>query len=665
MVIFAVEKNGDMITIDGVSVYFGGVKLFGDISFQVGKRDRIGLVGRNGAGKTTLLRLIAGELEPSEGEITLPAGTTVGYLPQQMVHRDGKTLFDEALSAFSEIKAIEKQTEEINKKLSGRTDYESSGYMELIAKLSEYTERYRILGGETVNARVEKVLLGLGFEPKDFERETKEFSGGWRMRIELAKILLREPDLLLLDEPTNHLDIESIQWIEEFLTGFAGAVILISHDRALLDGLTNRTIEISLGRIYDYRAPYSKYVELRRERREQQMAAQKNQQKEIRDTERFIERFRYKATKAVQVQSRIKHLEKMERMEVDEEDTSSINVRFPPAPRSGSIVVEIEGVSKSYGDLNVLQNIDVIIERGEKVAFVGRNGEGKTTLSRIITGELDCTGKVCLGHNVTLGYFAQNQDELLDEEKTVFETIDSIATGEVRKKIRGILGAFLFSDEAVDKKVKVLSGGERSRLAIAKLLLEPRNLLVLDEPTNHLDMHSKDVLKQALENYEGTVIVVSHDREFLDGLVSRIYEFRDKKVREHTGGIYDFLRKKNISSLGQLETQVKQDNKPSGREELSQNKIIFGKKKEQEKEIRKVVSKIEKNENRIHELEEELNKMDSELANPDQTTEKPGGEDFFKRYEELKKELEKEMEEWEELNTKLESLQKRLSTLKK
>lgn len=654
-----------MITINGVSVYFGGVELFGDISFQVGKRDRIGLAGRNGAGKTTLLRLVAGELEPSGGEVSVPSDTRIGYLPQQMVHKDGKTLFNETLSAFSEIRALEKQIEELNGLISGRTDYESSAYMELIEKLAETSERFRIMGGETVNARVEKVLNGLGFKSSDFGRKTEEFSGGWRMRIELAKILLREPDLLLLDEPTNHLDIESIQWLEEFLGDFPGAVILISHDRALLDALTNRTIEISLGKIYDYKAPYSKYVELRRERREQQMAAYMNQQKEIRDTEKFIERFRYKATKAVQVQSRIKHLEKMEKVEIDQEDMSSINVTFPPAPRAGSIVVEMEGLSKSYGDLPVLRNIDLIIERGEKVAFVGRNGEGKTTLSRIISGELDYSGKFVTGHNVKIGYFAQNQDELLDEEKTVFETIDSIATGEVRKKTRGILGAFLFSDEEVDKKVKVLSGGERSRLAIAKMLLEPCNLLVLDEPTNHLDMHSKDVLKQALMKYDGTVIIVSHDREFLDGLVSRVYEFGNMKVREHTGGIYDFLTRRNTECLTHLETPAEKGKTIPHENGVSENKINYNKKKEQEREIRKVIAKIGKTERVIEKLEGAIDEMDKQIAGPGISSEKMQDGDFFARYEDYKNELDEEMEKWEKLNTRLEKMQKELSILKK
>lgn len=654
-----------MITINGVSVYFGGVELFGDISFQVGKRDRIGLVGRNGAGKTTLLRIVAGELEPQSGEVSVPSGTKIGYLPQQMVHKDGKTLFNETLSAFTEIRALEKQIEELNTLISGRTDYESPGYMELIEKLSETTERFRILGGDTVNARVERVLHGLGFRSADFGRKTEEFSGGWRMRIELAKILLREPDLLLLDEPTNHLDIESIQWLEVFLADFSGAVILISHDRALLDALTNRTIEISLGRTYDYKAPYSKYVELRRERREQQMAAYTNQQKEIRDTEKFIERFRYKATKAVQVQSRIKHLEKIERVEIDQEDLSSINVTFPPSPRAGSIVVEMEGVSKSYGDIKVLQNIDLIIERGEKIAFVGRNGEGKTTLSRIISGELDYSGKFIPGHNVKIGYFAQNQDELLDEEKTVLETIDSIAAGEVRKKIRGILGAFLFSDEEVEKKVKVLSGGERSRLAIAKMLLEPCNLLVLDEPTNHLDMHSKDVLKQALVKYDGTVIVVSHDREFLDGLVSKIYEFRNRKLSEHTGGIYDFLRRRNIGCLTQLETPAEKGKTIRKESIFSENKINYNKKREQEREIRKVVTKIGKTERVIEKLEGAIEEMDKQIASPDKSSEKMDDGDFFARYENYKSELEEEMENWEKLSTQLEKMQKDLSILKR
>ncbi len=655
-------KKGTMITINNVAVQFGGLLLFKDISFQVNRDDRIGLVGRNGSGKTTLLRLIKGLDQPEEGEVSVSREVETGYLPQQMVHEDGKTVFDEALSAFSEVLHLEREIERINRLLSGRTDYNSADYMEFVAALTEYNERLGMLGGDTVRARVEKILYGLGFRAADFERATREFSGGWRMRIELAKILLREPDLLLLDEPTNHLDIESIQWLEEFLAGFRGAVILISHDRAFLDALTNRTIEISLGRIYDYKAPYSRYVELRRERRERQEAAYRNQQKMIQENERFIERFRYKATKAPQVQSRIKQLEKMERVEIDQEDTSSINVRFPPAPRSGSIVAEMSGVGKSFGQVRVLDNVDMIIERGEKVAFVGRNGEGKTTLSRIIAGELDHEGKVKMGYNVKTAYFAQNQDELLDREKTVFETIDSIAEGDTGKQVRSILGAFLFSDDDVDKKVGVLSGGERSRLAIAKLLLEPCNFLVLDEPTNHLDMQSREILKRALLNYEGAIIVVSHDRDFLDGLVGKVYEFKNRNVGEHTGGIYDFLRKRKLSSLGQLDAPsgVKQE-KSSGEKEKtpSQNKRLYEQKKEYDRRIRKIDSQLERTESTIEELEEKIAEMDARLAEAGEDIEKLNEEGFFQCYEKYKSRLASEMEKWEHLAGSLEEEQKK------
>jgi ATP-binding cassette, subfamily F, member 3 len=648
-----------MVSVNQVAVRFGGFELFGEISFQINLRDRIGLVGKNGAGKTTLLKLIKGIISPERGEVVVPDDLNIGYLPQQMVHKDGKTVLDETLSAFSEVLGLEKEMDRINHQLAVREDHESDEYLQLIARLAEAGERYQLIGGGGIHAEVERTLGGLGFAPADLHRMTSEFSGGWRMRIELAKLLLQKPELFLLDEPTNHLDIESIQWLEEFLMNYPGAVVLISHDRAFLDNITNRTIEISLGRAFDYQASYSKYVELRKERREQQLAAYRNQQKKIEDTEQFIERFRYKATKAVQVQSRIKQLEKLDLIEVDEEDLGTINVRFAPAPRAGSIVAEIKNVSKSYGSNKVLENVNMILERNEKVAFVGRNGEGKTTLSRIIIGELDFDGELKMGHNVRMGYFAQNQDELLDDEKTVFQTIDDIATGDIRTKIRGILGAFLFSGETVDKKVKVLSGGERSRLAIAKLLLEPYNLLVLDEPTNHLDMHSKDVLKQALVKYDGTLVIVSHDREFLDGLAGKIYEFKDRKIRENIGGIYDFLKRKKMESLRELEKappKPVKDNRETGTG--SEAKVSWEKRKDRERKIRKLENQVSRTEKEIGELEKEIAEMDSLLQSPDRKTLMALEQDFFNRYERQKAKLGKEMDRWEKLVGELERQKK-------
>ncbi|MGF1584165.1 MAG: ATP-binding cassette domain-containing protein [Bacteroidales bacterium] len=645
-----------MISINQISIHFGGFELFSGISFQINQRDRIGLVGKNGAGKTTLLKIIKGIIAPDQGEIVSPDDINIGYLPQQMIHRDGKTVFDETISAFAEVLELEKEIERINEQLGTRTDHETDDYLDLITKLSEATERYQVLGGSSIHADVEQTLSGLGFSPDDFHRQTSTFSGGWRMRIELAKLLLQKPDVFLLDEPTNHLDIESIQWLEDFLMNYPGAVLLISHDRAFLDNITNRTIEISLGKTYDYRASYSKYIELRKERREQQMAAYRNQQKLIEDTEQFIDRFRYKSTKAVQVQSRVKQLEKLDIIEVDEEDLGRINVRFAPAPRAGTIVAEMKNLSKSYGEKTILENINMIIERQEKLAFVGRNGEGKTTLSRIIVGELAYDGELKPGHNVRIGYFAQNQDELLDEEKTVFQTIDDIATGDIRTRVRSILGAFLFGGEAADKKVKVLSGGERSRLAIAKLLLEPYNLLVLDEPTNHLDMHSKDVLKQALVKYDGTLVIVSHDREFLDGLVTKVYEFKDRKIKENIGGIYEFLRNKKLESLKSLEKAAEKPKQPEKVKSGQGNKVTWEKRKEREKEIRKHESLVKKTEKTISDLEKEIEGMDKLLSAPDKETLMKLDEGFFTRYERKKARLNQEMTRWEKLNEEVDSL---------
>ena len=530
-----------MISIEGLSVAFGGNTLFDNITYVINKKDRIALVGKNGAGKSTMLKIIAGLQAPTSGCVNMPKDLTVGYLPQQMNLTDTRTVMEEAEQAFAHIFELQARIERMNVELAERTDYESDDYQELIERVSNANEQLALIGAANYQAEIEKTLIGLGFTREDFGRDTSEFSGGWRMRIELAKLLLQRPDVLLLDEPTNHLDIESIQWLESFLATRANAVVLVSHDRAFIDNVTNRTIEISLGRIYDYQVNYSRYVVLRQERLEQQMRAYENQQKQIQDTEAFIERFRYKATKSVQVQSRIKQLAKLERVEVDEVDTSRLNLKFPPAPRSGDYPIIADGVGKSYGDHLVFADATFTIKRGEKVAFVGKNGEGKSTLVKCIMGEIPYTGTLKIGHNVKIGYFAQNQASLLDESLTVFDTIDRVAVGDIRTKIRDILGAFMFGGEASDKKVKVLSGGERTRLAMIRLLLEPVNLLILDEPTNHLDMRTKDVLKQAIKDFNGTVIVVSHDREFLDGLVSKVYEFGGGRVREHLGGIYDFL----------------------------------------------------------------------------------------------------------------------------
>nr|WP_320117100.1 ATP-binding cassette domain-containing protein [uncultured Marinifilum sp.] len=640
-----------MISINNLTVEFGGFTLFKEVSFIVNTRDRIGLVGKNGAGKSTLLKIFSGFQAPSKGTVSVPNEVKIGYLPQQMNHVDGKTVMEETLTAFEEVIAMEKQIAKINAEIAERTDYESESYMKLINRLTDINDRYHMMGGENVDAEAERTLIGLGFLRSDFTRQTNEFSGGWRMRIELAKILLRRPDVFLLDEPTNHLDIESIQWLEDFLKVYPGAVVLVSHDRAFLDNITNRTVEISVGKIYDYKVPYSEYVVLHAERREQQMKAYINQQKMIKDTEEFIERFRYKATKSVQVQSRIKQLEKIDRIEIDEEDASKLNLKFPPAPRSGDLVCEAKALSKAYGDHLVLNDLEFVIERGEKLAFVGKNGEGKSTLVKVLMGELEHTGVCKIGHNVKIGYFAQNQAQLLDENKTVLDTIDDVAVGEVRTKIRDILGAFMFRGEDVDKKVKVLSGGERSRLAMIRLLLEPVNLLVLDEPTNHLDMKSKDVLKEALSQFDGTVIVVSHDREFLDGLASKVYEFTNKKIKEHLGGIYDFLRSKKMETLKELEVkksivQEKTIDAPS------ENKLNYLERKELSKKINKMERNVSKAEENIANFEKEIAEMEDLLANP----EKMQDQSLFTKYEEAKKKLEDEMFAWEDFNEQLEEL---------
>lgn len=644
-----------MISVSQVSLSFGAFELFSDVSFMVNPKDRIGLVGKNGAGKSTLIKIIAGLQKPDTGVVAMPDGTLIGYLPQQMLFSGNRTVLEETTEAFSEVIDLEKRIDKINLELSSRTDYESDGYHDLIHQLSEYNERFNMIGGSAIQADIEKTLIGLGFETTDFARRTSEFSGGWRMRIELAKILLKKCDVLLLDEPTNHLDIESIQWLEEYLMNFQGSVVLISHDRAFLDNVTNRTIEISLGKSYDYKVSYSKYVVLRKDRREQQLAAYRNQQKMIEDTEEFIERFRYKATKAVQVQSRIKQLEKIDRIEVDEEDTSSINMRFPTPVKSGKIVLEIKDLSKNYGSKNILNNISLTVESGQHVAFIGKNGEGKSTLSKIIVNELDFNGHFKLGHNVKIGYFAQNQDEIMNENITVFDTIDHVAVGDIRTKIRDILGAFLFGGDDVHKKVKVLSGGERSRLAIAKLLLEPYNLLILDEPTNHLDIRSKDILKKALLNYEGTLILVSHDRDFLDGLVDRIYEFKDKKIKEHLGGIYDFLEKKKMTSLRELETRNKQTELTSQNRNL-ENKQSYLEKKEFDKIVKRAQVKVQECEKHIEKLESDIKHMDKQLADPVFLEKNASNTALFKMYEKLKSDLIEAFENWEKCQEELESL---------
>lgn len=647
-----------MISVEQLTVEFGGSPLFDEISFLVNPKDRIALVGKNGAGKTTLLKIFAGKLQPTRGRITVPKDVTIGYLPQHMIHNDGTTVMQEAEKAFEHITSLQSDIDRMSQELADRTDYDSADYHRLIDKLTHANEHLQIIGNGNFYGEIEKTLLGLGFLRTDFDRQCSEFSGGWRMRIELAKILLQRPDVLLLDEPTNHLDIESIQWLENFLISSGSAVLLVSHDRAFIDAVTQRTIEISLGKIYDYNVNYSKYVQLRKERHEQQVRAYENQQKMIQETEDFIERFRYKATKAVQVQSRIKQLEKVERLEVDLEDNSRLSLKFPPAPHSGIIPVEIEHLSKAYGEHLILDDIGLIINRGEKVAFVGKNGEGKSTLVKCIMDEIEYSGKLKLGHNVKIGYFAQNQASLLDENRTVFETIDYVAVGDIRTRIRDILGAFMFGGEASDKKVKVLSGGERSRLAMIRLLLEPVNLLILDEPTNHLDMRSKDVLKDAIREFDGTVIVVSHDREFLDGLVTKVYEFANKKVREHLGGIYDFLQHKKMESLRELEisntVKSEADQQPK---EVSENKLSYEARKEHSRKVRKAEKSVEEFEKIISALENELQEMNKKLELPEVASDA----DFIMDYQKKQRELEHKMYEWEIVSEELENLKAELN----
>ena len=637
-----------MISLDNLTVSYGGWTLFDNISFLINEKDRIGLVGKNGAGKTTLLRIIIGEQQPTEGAVTINGECTIGYLPQQMRVADTTTLKAETEKAFDEVLRLEAEIASLTAEIAERTDYESEEYETLLHRLNDAQDRYHILGGDTREADIEKTLLGLGFKRTDFDRATSEFSGGWRMRIELAKLLLRRPSIFLLDEPTNHLDIESIQWLEEYLRNYNGAVLLISHDRAFLDNVTTRTVELSLGHIYDYKVPYSKFVELRAERRAQQMAAYENQQRMIEKTEEFIEKFRYKPTKSNQVQSRIKQLERLERIEVEEEDLATLNIKFPPAPRSGQIVAEIKEVGKAFGQKRIFSDFTFTLERGQKIAFVGRNGEGKTTMARMIIGELEQTeGTIKLGANVNIGYYAQNQDDLMDGEFTVFDTLDRVAVGDIRTRLRDILGAFLFRGEDIDKKVKVLSGGERSRLAMARLMLEPYNLLVLDEPTNHMDMRSKDILKRALQKYDGTVILVSHDRDFLDGIVDRIYEFRDGGVKEYLGGIYYFLEKRKVESLQEIER--KDTPAVAVPKENSTGKLSYEQKKEQEKLLRKLRKAVETIEAELAEIEEKIAAYDEKFATATEYNEAD-----YAAYNDLKTQYDHQMHKWEKASYELE-----------
>ena len=645
-----------MISLDNLTVSYGGWTLFDNISFLINPKDRIGLVGKNGAGKTTLLRIITGEQQPTSGAVTLNGDCTIGYLPQTMRVADTTTLAEETAKAFEEVLRLEAEIEALTREIAERTDYESPEYEQLLHRLNDAQDHYHILGGETRDADIEKTLLGLGFKRSDFGRATSEFSGGWRMRIELAKLLLRRPSIFLLDEPTNHLDIESIQWLEEYLKSYNGAVLVISHDRAFLDNVTNRTVELSLGKITDYKVSYSKYVVLRAERRAQQMAAYENQQRMIEKTEEFIEKFRYKPTKSNQVQSRIKQLERLDRLEIEEEDLATLNIKFPPAPRSGQIVAEISEAGMSFGEKHVFSGANFVIEKGDRIALVGRNGEGKTTLARMLIGQLTPTeGSVRLGANVNIGYYAQNQDDLMDGDFTVYDTLDRVAVGDIRTRLRDILGAFLFRGEDIDKKVKVLSGGERARLAMARMMLEPRNLLVLDEPTNHMDMRSKDILKNAIMKYDGTVVVVSHDREFLDGMVEKVYEFRDGGVKEYLGGIYYFLEKRKLESLQEIERRDAPAKMPAKGDEPKpavSGKLSYEQRKEQEKQLRKAKKVVETIEAELADIEKRIAEYDARFAAATEYNEAD-----YKAYNELKTRYDHQMHEWEKASYELEIIE--------
>lgn len=650
---FSFENCIFMISVENLSVEFSARPLFADVSFVINKKDRIALVGKNGAGKSTLLKILAKQQLPTSGNVAIQNDISIGYLPQVMVLSDEHTVMEEAEKAFEHISEMQERIEKLNNQLAERTDYESADYMNLVERFTYESERFQMMGGMNYHAELERTLLGLGFTSNDFNRPTKEFSGGWRMRIELAKLLLRQPDVLLLDEPTNHLDIESIRWLEQFLSRSPGAVVLVSHDRAFINNVTNRTLEISCGKITDYKVTYDEFIKLRAERREQQLRAYANQQKEIADIEDFIERFRYKPTKAVQVQSRIKQLEKIVPIEVDEVDNSSLHLKFPPCSRSGDFPIICEDLRKDYDSHCVFHDVNLTIKRGEKVAFVGKNGEGKSTLVKCIMNEIPYKGSLKLGHNVEIGYYAQNQAQMLDGELTVFDTIDRVAKGDIRLKIRDILGAFMFGGEASDKKVKVLSGGERSRLAMIKLLLEPVNFLILDEPTNHLDMRTKDVLKEAILAFDGTVIVVSHDRDFLNGLVSKVYEFGGGLVREHIGGIYDFLQKKEMESLDELHTI----GSPSGNipkattSQPSDGKLSYEERKEQAKLKRKAEKKVEQCEQLVMELENEKTKLEAKLATPEGAADAT----LFEAYNDIQQKLTEAELAWEEALEQLES----------
>ena len=646
-----------MISVEGLTVEFGVKPLFLNASFVINDRDRIALVGKNGAGKSTMLKILCGKQQPTSGNVAVPNDQTVGYLPQVMILQDDTTVREEARKAFAKVTQMKAKIDEMNRQLADRTDYESDSYMALVEKFTQEHERYMMMGGDNYEAEIERTLSGLGFTKNDFDRPTSEFSGGWRMRIELAKILLQKPDVLLLDEPTNHLDIESIQWLEQQLAQSTRAVVLVSHDRAFINNVTNRTLEISCGKVIDYKVKYDEYVKLRAERREQQIRAYENQQKEIAETKQFIERFRYQATKAVQVQQRIRQLEKIVPIEIDEVDNSSLHLKFPPCLRSGDYPVICDQVAKSYGNHLVFSNVDMLIKRGEKVAFVGKNGEGKSTLVKCIMGEIPFDGTLKVGHNVQIGYFAQNQAQLLDESLSVFETIDNVAKGEIRLKINDILGAFMFGGEASEKKVKVLSGGERSRLAMIRLLLEPVNFLILDEPTNHLDMQSKDVLKEAIKAFDGTVILVSHDRDFLDGLVDKVYEFGGGKVREHLGGIYEYLRFHNAENItdalgsGKAPKQEEQEKKTVANEHKDKDSALsYAERKEQQKKISRIQKQVKESEKRIEEMEAKLEELGKQLEQPENASDMT----LVNKYTELQSALDEEMQKWEELSLQLE-----------
>ena len=646
-----------MISVEGLTVEFGVKPLFLNASFVINDRDRIALVGKNGAGKSTMLKILCGKQQPTSGNVAVPNDQTVGYLPQVMILQDDTTVREEARKAFAKVTQMKAKIDEMNRQLADRTDYESDSYMALVETFTQEHERYMMMGGDNYEAEIERTLSGLGFTKNDFDRPTSEFSGGWRMRIELAKILLQKPDVLLLDEPTNHLDIESIQWLEQQLAQSTRAVVLVSHDRAFINNVTNRTLEISCGKVIDYKVKYDEYVKLRAERREQQIRAYENQQKEIAETKQFIERFRYQATKAVQVQQRIRQLEKIVPIEIDEVDNSSLHLKFPPCLRSGDYPVICDQVAKSYGNHLVFSNVDMLIKRGEKVAFVGKNGEGKSTLVKCIMGEIPFDGTLKVGHNVQIGYFAQNQAQLLDESLSVFETIDNVAKGEIRLKINDILGAFMFGGEASEKKVKVLSGGERSRLAMIRLLLEPVNFLILDEPTNHLDMQSKDVLKEAIKAFDGTVILVSHDRDFLDGLVDKVYEFGGGKVREHLGGIYEYLRFHNAENItdalgsGTAPKQEEQEKKPVANEHKEKDAALsYAERKEQQKKISRIQKQVKESEKRIEDMEAKLEELGKQLEQPENASDMT----LVNKYTELQSALDEEMQKWEELSLQLE-----------